>query len=58
MEYGGVSIMLFWIALAGLILWFILKDKKEKDEPLEIARERLARGEITVKQFETIKRQL
>ncbi|MFC1593002.1 SHOCT domain-containing protein [Candidatus Omnitrophota bacterium] len=55
--------LLFWGGLIALIVWGITKlagrgGSAPKRDPLEIARERYARGEIPGEEFEQIKKNL
>jgi putative membrane protein len=57
--------LIFWGCIIGLIIWGITRLTKHeapagaiKQTPLDIARERYARGEITREQFEQIKKDL
>ena len=56
-----------WIIILGLIIWGIVvlvrrgsttSGTSQKRDPLEIARERYARGEISKEEFEEIKKDL
>jgi putative membrane protein len=67
MVFGGVWVILFWVALIALIVWVIrrIADRghgdargPEKLDALEIAKMRYARGEITKEQFDQLKRDL
>lgn len=63
MFFGGIWMFLFWGGLIALIVWGITRLTRRgvsagKQTPLEIARERYARGEITREEFEQIKRDL
>jgi putative membrane protein len=59
---------LFGLFIAGLIIWAVIMATQkgtsfnlggaEKRTPLDIARERYAKGEITMEEFETIKKNL
>lgn len=64
---GGVFMFLFWIIVIGLVVWGVYTLSKNgavnvgstaRREPLEIARERYARGEITKQEFDTIRQDL
>ncbi len=59
---GHFSMMLFLIAIIGLIIWAVFSSKVthsvEKESPLDIAKKRYARGEISQKELEEIKRNL
>jgi putative membrane protein len=53
--------VLFWGAVVWLIVWGISRttgSHRTDDEPLEIARKRYARGDITRDQFEQLQRDL
>ncbi|MFC2001888.1 SHOCT domain-containing protein [Chloroflexota bacterium] len=63
MALGGLWMFLFWGGLIGLIVWGITKISRRdgsviKLNPLDVAKERYARGEITGKDFEQIKKDL
>ncbi len=63
MAFGGVGMVLFWGGLIALTVWGIAKltkrsDSASKRDPLDIAKERYARGEISKEEFEQIKRDL
>jgi len=61
--FGGIWMILFWGGLIALVIWGISRLTRrgsfgEKQTPLEIARERYARGEITREEFEQHKKDL
>lgn len=72
--YGGVWLMvlwaflfiIFWAAVIALIIWAIRRFSRRDSEtnyalkqtPLDIAKERYAKGEISKEQFEQIKKDL
>jgi putative membrane protein len=65
MIFGGLWILLFWGVIIGLIVWGVTRlaggrpERRDAEEtPLEIARKRLARGEITREQFEELQKVL
>jgi len=63
MVFGGIWTVLFWGALTGLVIWGISKlsrrsNPDDRRHPLEIAKERYARGEISKEEFEQIKKDL
>ncbi len=62
MLFGGIGMLIFWGGLIALIVWGITRltrrDSTVKHTPLEIAKERYARGEINKEQFEQIKKDL
>ncbi len=63
MLWGGIWMFLLWGGLIAFVVWGIIRltrrdDKTTKNNPLDIAKERYARGEITKEQFEQIKKDL
>ncbi|MBM3120083.1 MAG: SHOCT domain-containing protein [Chloroflexi bacterium] len=62
MVFGGLWMLLFW----GLVIWLIVWGIKKITEsgrsggkgPLDIAKERYARGEISQAEFEQMKKDL
>ena len=61
MGFGFLFMLLFW----GIIIWFIVvlinsaqSNKKEDLDSLTILKRRYARGEITRKEFENMKKEL
>jgi putative membrane protein len=65
--YGGGWMIILWIVIVGLIAWGVVvlvrrggsgSNAGEKQSPLDIAKQRYARGEITKKEFEQIKKDL
>ena len=67
MMFGGVGMLLFWGGIIFLIVWGIKKLTErggsvsgtiEKRTPLDIAKERYARGEISKEEFEQLKKDL
>ncbi|AKG52980.1 hypothetical protein DGWBC_0293 [Dehalogenimonas sp. WBC-2] len=65
---GGLFMFILWIAVIALIVWGVVTLTKRGDtgvgttssrrDPLDIAKERYARGEITKDQFDAIKKDL
>ena len=65
---GGIVTSLFWAGVFALVVWVIARpvghegsgssSSTTRQKPLDIARERNAKGEITQDQFEQIKRDL
>jgi putative membrane protein len=66
--FGGWMIIV-WIVILGLIVWGVIalvryasrnsaSGSMERRSPLDIAKERYARGEITKEEFERIKKDL
>jgi len=63
MAFGGVGMVIFWGGLIALIVWGITRltrreGSSSKHNPLNMARERYARGEISREEFEQIKNDL
>ena len=53
--------VIFWAVVIALVVWgvrSIAGPREVRRTPLDIARERLAKGEISEEEFERIKRQL
>ncbi len=66
---GGWFMMILWILVIGLIVWGVVSYTRNgtvnvgggtpsRREPLDIVRERYAKGEITKEEFETIKKNI
>jgi len=57
MLLGGVWMVLFWAILIGAIAWTVsrLAHTAQARDPLEIARARYARGDISGEEFERIR---
>ncbi len=63
MIFGGLWMLIFWGGLIALIVWGIMKLSRRngstsKRDPLDIAKERYARGDISKEQFEQLKKDL
>jgi putative membrane protein len=63
MIFGGILMFLFWAGIIALIVWGVSRLYRQhitagKQTPLDIARERYARGEISREEFEQIKKDL
>ena len=63
MVFGGVWMVIFWGGLIALIIWGITKLSRRngslpKHDPLDIVKERYAKGEISKKEFEQLKKDL
>jgi len=61
MGFGFIFMLLFW----GFVIWLIVtllnanqSDKKESEDSLAILKKRFAKGEITKKKFESMKKEL
>ena len=53
-----IMIVLFWGGVIGVVVWGIrqfTKDKGRDRSPLDIAKERLAKGEISKDEFEELR---
>ena len=62
MVFGMIWMVLFWGAIIWLIIWGVSRlggDQRPPHEtPMDIARRRLASGDITREQFEQLRRDL
>jgi putative membrane protein len=66
MLYGGIMMVVFWGLIIWLAIWLISKITSheqsgrgsERRDPLDIAKERYARGEISKEEFDKIKKDL
>ena len=63
MVFGGVWMVLFWGGLIALIVWGITKLSRRngsttKHAPLDIAKERYVKGEISGEEFNQIKKDI
>jgi len=67
MVFGGIWMLIFWGAIIWLIVWGAIRlgggratgrDSRDGESPLEIARTRYARGDITREQFEQLRHDL
>lgn len=61
--FGGLWMVVFWGGLIALIVWGIKKltergDSTPKRNPLDTAKERYAKGEISREEFEQLRRDL
>jgi len=65
--FGGGWMIIIWLVIIGLIAWGVIalikhqssrSDSGSKQSPLDIAKERYARGEISKDEFERIKKDL
>ena len=65
--FGGFWIVLFWAALIAFVVWVVKKLTERKDvhidttittKPLDIIKERYAKGEITKEEFIQLKKDL
>lgn len=64
MGFGGIIMILAWIALIGLTMYAASRALRSRSgtagsvTPVDIARERYARGEITREEFERLRKDL
>jgi putative membrane protein len=64
MVFGGILMILFWGGIITLIVWGVRRLTRHSGvsgatgNPLEIAKERYAKGDITKKEYEQIKKDL
>lgn len=54
--FHGLGMLVFWIIIFYLIFTVFSKDKNEiKEEPLDILKKRLVKGEINREEYENLK---
>ena len=63
MGFGSILFVIFWGAVVALFVWGIRKTSEKgssngKTNPLDIAKERYAKGEISKEEFDNIKKDL
>ena len=63
MAFGGVWMVILWGGLIALIVWGITRltrrnGSSSKHNPLNVAKERYAKGEISREEFEQIRKDL
>ncbi len=63
MAFGGVWMVFFWGGLIALIVWGITKLSRRngsttKHDPLDIAKERYVKGEISREEFNQVKKDI
>ena len=63
MGLGMLIMIIFWVGLIALITWIVVKlvrsgQQPSSQTPLEVAKTRYAKGEITKKEFEQLKKDL
>lgn len=56
MHWMGMILWILFIAAFIFIIWRVVGNKKKGNTPLDILKERFARGEITKEEFEEQKR--
>jgi len=61
-DWGYIWVLIIQLVLAGGVVWVVVQwvtfFSKKKDTPIDIAKERYARGEITKDELEEIKSNL
>ena len=61
-SFWNIIWLLFWIGIIVLIIWliynFIIKKEEVSETPINILQKRFAKGEITKKQFDEMKKEL
>ena len=63
MGLGWLWILILWGGIIALVVWIVKKltekgQTNSKRDPLDVAKERYAKGEITREEFEQIKKDL
>jgi putative membrane protein len=67
MMFSGGWMIILWVVVVGLIVWGVValakrgtstSDTSQKHDPLDTAKERYAKGEISKEEFEEIKKNL
>ena len=63
MWFGGVGMFIFGGVLIALVVWGVIRlsrrdNSTTKNTPLDVAKERYAKGEISKEEFEQIKKDL
>jgi putative membrane protein len=55
---GGLMMFIFWVLFIVFVVWIVRemtgKSNKTNSKPLDILKERYAKGEITKEQFESM----
>jgi putative membrane protein len=63
MAFGGLWVVVFWGVCIALVIWGVHRltrrnDSSQRQSPLDLAKERYAKGEINHEEFEKIKKDL
>ncbi len=58
MGFGFLSMIIFWGLIIWLIVWLVNRFSREHESASEILKKRLAKGEITKKQFDEMKKSI
>ena len=60
--FGWLFMTLFWVAVIWFIAWLVNQNKssegRQDKSPSEILKERYAKGELTKKEFQAMKREI
>jgi putative membrane protein len=56
--FGWIGMVLFWGGLIWLIAWLVRKNSCSGESSMEVLRKRYAKGEITKKEFDEMKKDL
>lgn len=56
--FVGFGMLLFWIVFIFVIIWLIKQIDKKGENSIDILKKRYARGEISKKQFDQVKKEL
>lgn len=56
MGFGWIFMVLFWGAVIYFVIWLIRKNSESNS--MEILKQRLAKGEISKKEFKDLKKEL
>jgi putative membrane protein len=59
---GGILMILFWILVIWLIVWIMIRNQQPQQKvakkPLDIIKERYAKGDITKKEYAKMKKEI
>jgi len=61
MLFGGLWMLIFWVGIVWLVVWGAARGDRGRshdEAPMEIARRRYAKGEITKEQFDQLRHDL
>lgn len=61
--FGGFFMIIVWVAIILFVVWLVRevsegRGKSDHKTPLDILKERYAKGELTKEQFESMKKDL
>ncbi|CAI8225036.1 MAG: SHOCT domain-containing protein [Sulfurovum sp.] len=54
--FHGFGMLVFWVIVVFLLFSLFSSKKKDMETPFDILKKRLAKGEITKEQFDSIKK--